>query len=258
MSKVCLVIGGTGGLGRACAEDLASNGYKVVVAGRNKEKGNNIVETIKSKGGEATFLAFDICDHDSIKRLHKDVISHYGRLDAAVNGAGIIGEFHKTADYPTEAMQNIFQNNLFGVIYSMQEQIPLMQSNPGGSGGRIVNFSSIYGLHGCPFGAMYTATSHALIGLTKAAALEYSNAKDNILINAVAPGIVITEMTAALKDPSWMPEGELKDFVSGAKKQYVQGRYGTVQDVARGVRYSWESSWVTGTVLEIDGGFGAR
>ena len=258
MSKVCLIIGGTGGLGRACAEDLATQGYKIIVAGRSKEKGDDIVNFIKSKGGEATFLAFDISDPESIKQLHKEAISVYGRLDAAINGAGIVGQYHKLADYPADNIEQVFQINVFGVILCMQHQIRAMQSNPGGSGGRIVNFSSIYGLHGCKYGPIYGASKHAIIGVTKAAALEYANPKDNILINAIAPGVIVTDMTAGLDDPSWMPEGELKEYVIGLKKQYAQERFGVVEDVARGVKFLLESPWVTGTVLEVDGGFGAK
>ena len=257
MSKVCLIIGGTGGLGRACAENLATD-YKVVIAGRSEEKGEDIVKAIKSKGGEATFFAFDICNPESINQLHKDSVSLYGRLDAAINGAGIVGPYSKLADYPTDDIEQVFQINVIGVILCMQAQIRAMQSNPGGSGGSIVNFSSIYGLHGCKYGPIYGASKHALIGVTKAAALEYGNPNDNILINAIAPGVIITEMTAALGDPSWMPEGALKDYVMGLKMQYAQERFGAVEDVARGVRYLLESPWTTGTVLEIDGGFGAK
>ena len=255
MSKVCLVIGGTGGLGRACAEDLAKD-YKVVVAGRNKSKGEDVVNAIKAKGGEAVFITFDICDRASITALHKDTVAKYGRLDAAVNGAGIMGTFYKTAEVPPEMMDEVWTVNVTGVFLCMQEQIKAMQANPGGSGGHIVNFSSIYGLHGCKWGAVYATSKHALIGMTKSAALEYADPKENILINAVAPGVILTEMTAAL-DPTQMPDGELKDYMTGLINWYPQRKFGAVEDVARGVRYLLESPWVTGTVLEIEGGFGA-
>jgi NAD(P)-dependent dehydrogenase (short-subunit alcohol dehydrogenase family) len=257
MSKVCLVVGGTGGLGAGCAKALASD-YKIVVAGRNREKGDAIVQEIKSKGGEATFLTLDIGSTDSIKQLHKDVKQTYGRLDAAINGAGITGPFQKLNEYSTEEMMQVFTTNLTGVVACMQEQIRLMQSNSGGSGGRIVNFSSIYGLHGCKFGSIYSTTKHALIGLTKSAALEYSNPEDNILINCVAPGVIVTEMTYALDNPAVLPEGDVKEYVKTLKGQYTQRRFGELADVTRGVRYLLESPWVTGTTLEIEGGFGAK
>ena len=257
MSKVCLVIGGTGGLGADCAKDLAKD-YNIIVAGRNKEKGEAIVQEIKSKGGEATFLPVDLSSTDSIKQLHKDAKEKYGRLDAALNGAGITGPFQMLIEYTPEQVTEVLTSNLTGVITSMQEQLRLMQANPGGSGGKIINFSSIYGLHGCRFGSIYSATKHALIGLTRSAALEHSNPKDNILINCVAPGVILTEMTYALDNPEVLPEGEMKEYIKTLKGQYAQQRFGALEDVTRGVRYLLESPWVTGTALEIEGGFGAK
>jgi NAD(P)-dependent dehydrogenase (short-subunit alcohol dehydrogenase family) len=142
-------------------------------------------------------------------------------LDATITGAGITGLFQKLTDYATEEIMPILTTNLTGVITCMQEQIRLMQSNPGGSGGRIINYSSIYGTHGCKFGSMYSSTKHALIGLTNSAALEYANPKDNILINAVSPGVIVTEMTYALDNPSVLPEGEMKEYIKGLKGQYA-------------------------------------
>ena len=257
MSKVCLIIGGTGGLGRACAEDLAKQDYKIILAGRNKQKGDSLVQTISSSGGEATFLAFDIYKPDSITQLHDAAVSTYGRLDTAVNSAGSAGEFHKLANYPLEIMIEVFQNNILGTMLCMQAQIRAMLANPGGSGGKIINMSSVCGLHGCKFGPAYCASKHAIIGMTKTAALEYSNPKDIILVNAIAPGVIVTEMTAGLADTSWMPEGEMKEHLGSLRKLYALERFGDVEDVARGVRFLLESRWVTGTVLEIEGGFGA-
>ena len=113
------------------------------------------MESIKSKGGEDTFLTLDICSTDSIKQLNEDVKKTYGRLDAAINGAGILGPFQKLNDYSTEEITHMLTTNLTGVVTSTQEQIRLMQSNPSGSGGRIINFLSIYGLHGCKYGSIY-------------------------------------------------------------------------------------------------------
>lgn len=257
MSKVCLIIGATGGLGEACAKDLAKD-YKIIVAGRNEEKGNDIVKSIKSDGGKAVFLPFDISSTDGIIRSHEEAKNIWGRLDAAINSAGITGPFQALTDYSAEEITQVLTINLTGVITSMQEQIRIMQTNPGGSGGHIVNLSSIYGLHGCRFGSIYSTSKHALVGLTKSAALEYSNPGDNILINAVAPGVIVTEMTKLLDDPSGLPEGPAKEDIKGLKGQYAQRRFGRVEDVARGVRYLLESPWVTGTVLEIEGGFGAK
>ena len=216
------------------------------------------MQAIQSTGGEATFLSFDICSTDSITQLHEAASKTYGRLDAAINAAGITGNFQKLTEYSSEEVAQILTTNLTGVITCTQEQIRLMQANPGGSGGKIIIFSSIYGSHGCKFGSIYSTTKHALIGLTKSAALEYSNPKDNILVNAVSPGGVVTEMIYALDNPSVLPEGEMKEYMKGLKGQYAQQRFGELADVTRGVRFLLESPWVTGTSLEIEGGFGAK
>ncbi|KAK5167646.1 uncharacterized protein LTR77_007345 [Saxophila tyrrhenica] len=257
-SKVCLVIGGTGGLGRGIALDLASTGWKTIVAGRNQTKGDEIVKEITSSGGTATFLPVDITSPSSISDLHEKAVSTYGRLDAAINSAGTTGDVVKFADSSPENTAAVLSINLHGVILSMQHQIRAMQSNPSGSGGRIINMSSVYGSHGGIWASIYSGTKHALEGITKSVALEYSNPKDNVLVNCIAPGVIVTEMTAVIADPSVLPDGELKEYCMGLRKQYAQERYGEVSDIARGVRYLLESPWVTGTTLQIEGGFGAR
>ena len=153
MLKVCLVIGGTGDLGAACAKDLAVD-HKIIIAGRNAQKGDSIVQAIKSTGGEATFLPFDICSPASITKLHKAVTTTYGRLDAAINGAGILGPFGKLTALSPEEVTHLLATNLTGVITCLQAQIRAMQANPSDSGGRIVTFSSLYGAHGCKFGGV--------------------------------------------------------------------------------------------------------
>lgn len=255
--KVVAVIGGTGGLGAACAKDLAKD-HIVVVGGRNKAKGDEVVQAIQSVGGEALFLPIDMASIESIKKYHADIKSTYGRLDAAVNSAGITGPFELLVNFPEQDIMNVLTANLTGVIFSLQEQIRLMRSNPSGSGGRIVNMASIYSSSGCPYGSIYTATKHALVGLTKSLALEHSNPRDNILINCIAPGIILTDMTAVLDDPEVLPEGAFKEIVRGIKPQYPQGRYGELEDVTRGVRFLLESGWMTGTLVQVDGGFGAK
>lgn len=245
-------------VGRGIAEDLASTGWRTTLAGRNATKGEAIVAEIKAKGGEATFIAFDILSAESIAQLHEKAVATYGRLDAAVNSAGTTGDFTKFADSTPENTANVLQINLHGVILSMQHQIRLMRANPGGSGGHIVNMSSVYGSHGGQWASIYAGTKHALNGITKSAALEVSGPKDNILVNCIAPGVIMTEMTAILGDPSVLPDGEMKDYILTLKGQYPQQRYGEIGDVARGCRYLLESPWVTGTVLEIEGGFGAK
>ena len=165
MSKVALVVGGTGGLGAACAEELGKD-HTVIISGRNKDKGDAIVSKIASAGGKAAFMAMDIKDEASIAVLHKTVLAKYGRLDLAVNAAGILPPIAKLADSTKDVYDNTIAINLTGVYLCMQEQIRAMRKNPDKAGGQVVNFSSVYGLTGCKWGSIYCRSSfvhnHAL------------------------------------------------------------------------------------------------
>ena len=154
MAKVALVVGGTGGLGAACAEDLAKD-HTVIVSGRNKDRGNAIVNKIVSTGGKASFIFMDIMDPASVVSLHKAVLDKYGRIDTALNAQGVVAPFVKTADTNKEDFDRCMTINVTGTYLCMQEQIRAMQQNPDKAGGVIVNFSSIYGLTGCKWGAIY-------------------------------------------------------------------------------------------------------
>lgn len=154
MSRVALVIGGTGGLGAGCAEDLAKD-HTVIVAGRNETKGKAIVDKITSAGGKAAFASVDIMEEASILSLHKEVLDKYGRLDTAVNAAGVLPPFEKLADSNKERWDRCMTINTTGVFLSMKEQILAMQKNAPEKGGVIVNLSSIYGLTGCKWGSPY-------------------------------------------------------------------------------------------------------
>lgn len=153
MSKIALVIGGTGGLGAGCAEDLSKD-HTVVVAGRNESKGKAVVDKITSSGGKASFAAVDIMEEASIFSLHKAVLEKHGRLDTAVNAAGVLPPFERLADSSKESFHRCMTVNTTGVFLSMKEQILAMQENPE-KGGVIVNLSSIYGLSGCKWGGPY-------------------------------------------------------------------------------------------------------
>ena len=163
MSKVCLVVGVTSGLGRSCGENLAKD-YNFIVAGRNQSKGSSVVDAITKKGGEATLIPFDITDPAFIVNLHKQTLAEYRRLDAAISGAGILKSMAKIADTPPEEMSELWTVNVVGAFLCMKEQIRAMQGNRGGSGGHVVNFSSIYGVYGCKFSVSYSTSKRALIG----------------------------------------------------------------------------------------------
>lgn len=154
MSSIALVIGGTGGLGAACAQDLAKD-HTVIVSGRSEAKGAAVVEKITSAGGKAAFMPIDMLDSASIHSLHQSVAEKYGRLDVALNAAGILIADAKLADTTKETFDRCMTINVTGTYLAMQEQIRLMLNNPDKSGGVIVNFSSIYGLTGCKWASAY-------------------------------------------------------------------------------------------------------
>ncbi|KAF2158499.1 hypothetical protein M409DRAFT_61602 [Zasmidium cellare ATCC 36951] len=253
MAKICLIMGGTGGLGKAAAELVATKGYTVVVSGRNKTKGEEVVDFIKSKGGEAVFLACDITSESDIRQLHKSIVDKYGRIDAAVNSAGVVVGSSALVNMKLEDFNSTIQINLTAVFISMQEQMrAMLKQDP--PGGHIINLTSIFGLHACPWGANYSASKHAIVGLTRSAALEVAN--QNIYINAIAPGLIPTGMVNDIGETAKIDAafGKIIEAVPG---QYPVERFGTPDQTAKAVAYLLDCDWVTGTVLEVDGGWGA-
>lgn len=264
MSKIALVIGGTGGLGRATAELLAQKDCTVIVAGRNVDKGAEVISAITSAGGNASFMAVDLTDRQSIRDLHANIQQQHSRLDIAINAAGILGPLNRIHETSENQVDDIFAVNITGFYISMQEQIKLMlatqhrnTTEQPAATQHIVNLASIYGLQGAAYGSAYAASKHAVVGMTRSAALE--NAKKNIYINAIAPGIIPTALVedmgaqlAALDgaDPQH-EEMQNVDF----QKLYPAGKFGTPMDVARAVAFVVENDWMVGSVLQVDGGF---
>ena len=186
--KVALVTGGTSGIGKTTAIEFARAGAKVVLTGRREKEGAQVVAEIKKLGGDAAFVRADIAKDADVKAMVDFTVDKFGRLDIAFNNAGV--EWMGPLDQATEAeYRRIFDINVWGVLNSMRHEIPAMLKNGGGA---IVNTSSVAGHVGIGQVSIYTASKHAVEGLTKALALEF--AKQNIRINAVAPAGVATEM----------------------------------------------------------------
>jgi len=260
MSKIALVIGGTGGLGQATAELLAQKDCTVIVAGRNATKGAEVVSAITSAGGVATFIAVDLADRQSIRDLHAKVQQQYSRLDIAINAAGIMGPLALIHEVTEQQMDDTFAVNITGFYLSMQEQVKLMLATQRNipeqpAKQHIINLASIYSQQAVPYGSVYTASKHAVVGMTRAAALE--NAKKNIYINAIAPGVIPTALVAELGGKMAALEGEEHDEMKKMDFQtlYPVGRFGMPMDVARAVAFIVENDWMVGSVLQIDGGF---
>jgi NAD(P)-dependent dehydrogenase (short-subunit alcohol dehydrogenase family) len=244
--KVALVTGGGSGIGRATALAFAREGAKVVIADRNVQRGEEVASMIRDVGGTASFRRTDVSVAAEIEALVDYTMTTYGRLDLAFNNAGIEGDVKPLADQTESNFDAVMDINVKGVWLSMKYQIPRMLEQ----GGAIVNSSSVAGVVGFPGIGIYAASKHAVIGLTKTAALEYS--PQGIRINAVSPGAIDTEMIDRLADGMNVKKDDLSTL-------HPIGRIGRVEEVAAAVLWlcSSKASFVTGHSLIVDGGFTA-
>lgn len=244
--SVVLVTGATSGIGRATAEAFAAKGSKVVLSGRRAELGEQAAQSIRDSGGDALFVQTDMNDDDQVRALVGRTVEHYGRLDVAFNNAGIEGDpLTPVHESSMDNYERIFNTNVRSVLVSMSCQVPALLAAGGGS---IVNNASIAGLIGFPGASIYCASKHAVIGLTKSAALEYS--AQGIRVNAVAPAVIKTGMFERFASQT---EGLLEFAVT----LHPIGRFGEASEVAQAVIWlgSPESSFTTGVTLPIDGGY---
>jgi NAD(P)-dependent dehydrogenase (short-subunit alcohol dehydrogenase family) len=244
LNKVVIITGSSSGIGKNTALAFAAQGAKVVLASRTVEANKNLLKEIKSRGGKAVFIKTDITNTEEVKQLIDNTIETYGRLDIAVNNAGIEGTPNvRTADYEEHVWDNVIDINLKGVWLSMKYEIPEMLKN---SGGIIVNVSSLAGLQGGGAGIGYHASKFGVVGMTKATALEY--AKKNIRVNSVCPAVIQTPMADRAFDTP-----EKRDY---AIKMHPIGRLGAVEEVVNTICWlaSDEASFITGAAIPIDGG----
>ena len=246
--RVAIVTGGGGGIGGTAAQIFAREGAKVVVGELNEQDGQQVVEAIRSSGGEATFVKTDVAKREDVSALVAAAKDNYGRLDAAFNTAGVSGPLQPLVGYPDEWFERVIDVNVRGTWYCLQEQIPAMIESGGGS---IVNTSSGLGVVGAPGMPAYTASKHAVMGLTQAAAIE--NAAAGVRVNALLPGIIDTKM------PSDLTAGapEVMDVLIAAMPI---GRLGKPEEVAEAAVWlcSERASFVTGHGLAVDGGYLAQ
>ena len=245
--KVALITGGSSGIGRAVALAWAREGAKVVVSDVDRSGGGETVEQVRAAGGEAIFIAADVGKPEDCEALVRGAVEKFGRLDIACNNAGIGGPQAPTADYPLDGWAQVIAINLSGVFYGMKYQLPAMLNNGGGA---IVNMASILGAVGFAGAPAYTAAKHGVVGLTQAAALEYS--AQGVRINAVGPGFIHTPMISALEDNQ-----AVNDMLVAA---HPIGRLGRAEEVAELVLWlsSDKASFVTGAYYPVDGGYLAR
>lgn len=247
--KTALCTASAAGIGRATALAFAREGAHVVIGNRNAERGEETVAMIRTAGGTAVFRRTDVTVAADVEALVALAVEKFGRLDCAFNNAGTMTELRLIDEQPEDDFDLVMDTNVKGVWLSMKYEIRQMLAQGGGT---IVNNASVSGITGSGRGAAsYSASKHAVLGLTKSAALE--NARRNIRVNAVAPYVTETDMGTQFA-------AGLKITMADFAKGNPSGRVGTLEDSANAVLWlcSDESSFVTAHTLAVDGGFTAQ
>jgi NAD(P)-dependent dehydrogenase (short-subunit alcohol dehydrogenase family) len=242
---VALVTGGSSGIGRATALAFAAHGAKVVVAGRRPDETAETARLIRATGGDALSVRTDVSKSSDVEALVAQTVDHFGALNFAFNNAGIEGDaFVPVEKYSEATWDDVIDINLKGVFLCMKFELPHIVA----SKGAIVNMASVAGLSGGRLGAAYFASKHGVVGLTKAAALEYAD--KGVRINAVAPAIIETPMA----DRAFFHDEAITAHVVAL---HPLGRFGLPEEVANAVIWlcSQGASFTTGHTLPIDGGY---
>jgi len=246
-NPVVLVTGALTGIGRATALAFAKEGARVVVSGRRADAGRAFAAELRDLGAEAEFVAADVRHEEDVRTLIGQTIARFGRLDVAVNNAGTEGQPGPLTEQTAASYAATFDTNVLGVVLSLKHELRAMREQGSGS---IVNLSSTMGHKGAAGASLYTASKHAVEGLTKAAALE--GAVFGVRVNAVAPGPVET--------------GMLNRFTGGADRKagLIAGvplkRAGAPEEIAKAILFlaSEQASFVTGQIVSVDGGKSAQ
>jgi NAD(P)-dependent dehydrogenase (short-subunit alcohol dehydrogenase family) len=240
---VILITGALTGIGRAAAVAFAEEGSRVVVSGRHEEAGQALATELRAIGAEAEFIRADVRHEDDVRQLVDQTVARFGRLDAAVNTAGTEGQPGPVTEQSADSYAATFDTNVLGTLLSMKHELRVMQAQGSGS---IINISSTYGHLGAGGASVYSASKHAVEGLTKSAALEAAGS--GVRVNAVAPGPTETAMLDRFTGSAERKAG----LVAGVPLQ----RVGEPDEIANAIVFlaSSKSSFTTGQVLFVDGG----
>lgn len=247
--KVALVTGGNSGIGRAAALAFATEGAKVVVAARREKEGRDVVGEIENSGGEAIFVATDTTREEEVEALVARTLDSFGRLDVAFNNAGALTAFGAVVEQSEEGWRGEIDANLTSVFLSMKHEIPAILDSGGGA---VINNASQLGLVGIGGGvAPYVAAKHGVIGLTRAAALEY--AEQGLRVNAIAPAGVDTPLFRSSM-------GATEEGAQMVRDLHPVKRVAEPEEIASFVLYlaSEEANFFTGAALAMDGGWTAQ
>lgn len=246
--KVTIITGGGSGIGRATAILFAEEGSKIVVADAIPAGGEETVRTVRELGGEAIFVKADVSRVDDVRAMVEATVQTFGRLDCAVNNAGVTAPPTSIRRTTEESWDRIIAINLTGVFLCMKYEIPVMLK---GGGGAIVNVASVTGLVGDGGHPAYAASKHGVVGLTKTVALQYADR--NIRVNAVCPGVIRTPMIMNLI----AEYPEVKPIMEGMSPMK---RFGEAEEVGRVILFlcTPDASYINGIALPIDGGHVAR
>lgn len=248
--KVAIITGATAGMGKAMAELFAAEGASVVLFARREERLKNLVEEIEKSGGNAVYYAGDVTSQEDIDNLVDLALETYGKIDIAINNAGIMDNFKTIVNIDDEKWNQVFNVNVTGPMRLYRAVIPKMLENGGGS---LVTVASIGGLFGKVSGTAYTASKHAVIGMSKSTAWTY--AKQGIRCNVIAPGGVNTEIASTM-DPAQL---DMEGYGACAGFIQINPKTGEAEEIAELALFlaSDEASLVNGAVITADGGWTA-
>tara|TARA_R110000868_G_scaffold13534_5_gene62957 strand:+ start:489 stop:1247 length:759 start_codon:yes stop_codon:yes gene_type:complete len=241
-NKVCLLTGASSGLGRSAALLAAKEGAKLALGDWDDEGGRETVRLVAESGGEAVFLKTDVTKSEDVKALVSKSIDAYGRIDCAVNNAGVEGARNKTSDYDEAEWRKVIDINLTGVFLCMKYELPEMVK---AGGGAIVNVGSTASIGGVATMPAYVASKHAILGLTRTTAMDYG--EHNIRANIIFPGSFRTPMSERL-----FGVDTIEDTV---KPLTPMRRLATADEVAESIIWlcSDRASWVSGSGMSVDG-----
>ena len=248
-----LITGATGGLGSGAARGFAAEGARLVLSGLDEKALAAFAGTLQA---ETALLAGNIADEKLSEDLVRLAVEKFGRLDVAVNNAGIVHNFVRLPQVPSDEARRVLEIDLLGVFYAMKHQIPQMerQFKAAARGGAIVNIASVAGLGGAPKLSVYAAAKHGVVGLTRSAAAEY--ATKGVRINAVCPAHTRTAMVDGFVRGTGAPEAEaIAELTRGVPMK----RVAEVEEVITAVLFAADpaNSFMTGHTLAVDGGIGA-